>query len=383
MRYREMKKAGFSVSELGLGCEHLQGKDEALIREVVSAALDGGINVMDVFMSEANVRTDIGKAIRGRRGQVRIQGHIGSAWLNGQYTRTRDIQHCEFFFEDLLSRLGTDYMDIGMIHFVDDMKDWEGIESGPVMEYAQRLKKEGRILSVGMSSHNPAVALRAVESGLIDVLMFSLNPAYDLLHEETLIDELFESKTYQTQTLKGVNPTRARLYARCEEMGVGITVMKTLGAGALLKGETSPFGKPLSVHQLVRYALDRPGVKSTMVGCISAAQVEEYLRYEDKDDGDLDYSAALGGTAAYSLTGRCMYCNHCLPCPSHIDIAQVNKYLDLCAFRQEAQESVRDHYLLLEHKGGECIGCGQCEKRCPFEVKVRSRMAEAKALFGE
>ena len=152
MRYREMKKAGFSVSELGLGCEHLQGKDEALIREVVSAALDGGINVMDVFMSEANVRTDIGKAIRGRRGQVRIQGHIGSAWLNGQYTRTRDIQHCEFFFEDLLSRLGTDYMDIGMIHFVDDMKDWEGIESGPVMEYAQKLKKEGRILSVGMSS---------------------------------------------------------------------------------------------------------------------------------------------------------------------------------------------------------------------------------------
>lgn len=74
MRQRLLPKAGFSVSELGLGCEHLQGKDEGLIREVVGAALDGGINILDLFMSEPNVRANIGRALGNRRDRVAVQG---------------------------------------------------------------------------------------------------------------------------------------------------------------------------------------------------------------------------------------------------------------------------------------------------------------------
>ena len=382
MRQRLLPKAGFSVSELGLGCEHLQGKDEGLIREVVGAALDGGINILDLFMSEPNVRTNIGRALGNRRDRVAVQGHIGSAWLDGQYTRTRDLEQCRRFFDDLLRRLNTEYMDIGMIHFVDDLQDWRAIEKGPVMEYAQSLKASGRIRATGMSSHNAQVALEAVRSGLIDVLMFSINPAYDLLHETTLIDDLFKGETYQAQTLRGVNPVRAELYRSCEALGVGITVMKTLGAGALLEAKSSPFGTALTVPQLARYALDRPGVASVLVGCTSPEQVENYLRYETLDEASLDYSSALGSTAAYSLAGRCMYCNHCLPCPARIDIAQVNKYLDLAEQQAQPVASVLDHYRLLEAHAGDCLACGLCEERCPFLVPVRQRMQQAKALFG-
>ena len=77
MKYRKLGRTGFSVSEISLGCEHLQGKDYDTIKTVIDAALDIGINYMDVFMSEPNVRTNIGKGLEGRRDKVIIQGHIG------------------------------------------------------------------------------------------------------------------------------------------------------------------------------------------------------------------------------------------------------------------------------------------------------------------
>ena len=70
MKYNALGKTGLLVSEVGLGCEFLQGKSEAVVREVLDAALAKGVNIIDVFMSEPEVRTNIGKALAGRRDQV-------------------------------------------------------------------------------------------------------------------------------------------------------------------------------------------------------------------------------------------------------------------------------------------------------------------------
>ena len=45
-------------------------------------------------------------------------------------------------------------------------------------------------------------------------------------------------------------------------------------------------------------------------------------------------------------------------------------------------ETVREHYAVLPHGAGECIGCGACEKRCPFGVPAVENMRRAAALFG-
>ena len=180
-----------------------------------------------------------------------------------------------------------------------------------------------------MSSHNPVVAKRAVETGLLDVLMFSLNPAYDLLPEDVKIDDLFVPETFEIGKLNWVNPSRAALYQACELHGTAITVMKSLGAGALLKAESSPFGIALTPVQCAHYALTRPAVASALIGCRTPEEVRLAASYSDLSEAERDYSAILSTTPKYALRGKCMYCNHCLPCPSHIDIAQVNKYLDL------------------------------------------------------
>lgn len=383
MRMRQLGRSGLMVSEVGLGAEHLQSKPYAVVREVIDAALEADINMMDVFMSEPQVRTNIGMALDGRREKMILQGHIGAAWKDGQYCRTRDVAEAEEAFADFLERIGTDYVDIGMIHFVDTQEDFEATFHGPLVEYAKFLKEQGIIRAIGMSSHNPAVALQAVETGVLDVLMFSLNPAYDLLPEDTEIDALFKDESFRREGLLGVNPVRDRLYRTCEAMGVGITVMKGLGAGVLLNERSSPFRKALSPAQCIHYALTRPAVGSVLVGCRSGEEVRAAAAYETATDAERDYSFILGETAAYSMTGQCMYCNHCLPCPVGMDVAAVNKYLDMVTTLGEIPATVAAHYDALSAHAGDCLGCGACEERCPFRVKVIGRMAKAREIFGK
>lgn len=77
-----------------------------------------------------------------------------------------------------------------------------------------------------------------------------------------------------------------------------------------------------------------------------------------------------------------MYCSHCEPCPQHIDIADVTKFLNLTIAEGRVPETVREHYAVLAHHAGECISCGACETRCPFNVKIRENMKRAKEVFG-
>ena len=75
------------------------------------------------------------------------------------------------------------------------MKDWQEIAQGPVLAYAKELKEQGVIRHIGLSSHNPEVALAAVKSGSIEVLMFSVNPCYDLQPASEDVEELWRRKT--------------------------------------------------------------------------------------------------------------------------------------------------------------------------------------------
>ena len=98
-----------------------------------------------------------------------------------------------------------------MIHYVDSLADWEAVRDGEVMAYARELKAAGVIKSIGMSSHNPAAALEAVASGLIDVLMFSVNPCYDLLPANEDVESLWDEKNYEKH-LVNMDPDRQALY---------------------------------------------------------------------------------------------------------------------------------------------------------------------------
>ena len=381
MRYRELGRTGLKVSEIGLGAEWLERHNTEEVKEIIDVCQKEGINILDCWMSEPNVRSNIGLALKGRREQWVIQGHIGSVWLNGQYVRTRELDKVKPAFEDLLTRLQTDYVDLGMIHFVDTPEEFERVTNGEFMEYVRQLKAEGKIRHIGMSSHNPAVAKMAALQGEIEMILFSVNPAFDMLPPTEDLDQYF-SGNYENSH-NGIAPEREELYKLCEQNGVGITVMKGFAGGRLFDARTSPFGAALTPVQCLHYALTRPGVASVMAGFDTPEQVYASTAYETASEEEKDYASVLAAAPKHAFsTGQCTYCGHCAPCPVRIDIAMVNKLYNLALMHEEIPGTVRAHYEQLNANASDCIGCKGCESRCPFHVPIAERMEKAKELFG-
>ena len=380
MRYRTLGKTGLKVSEIGFGAEWIGSMSDGQVRELAKSCLDGGVNIVDCWMADPFVRSALGRAIEPEREQWIIQGHIGSTWQDGQYVRTRDMGKVVPAFEDLLERLRTDHVELGMIHFVDAVKEYRDIMEGEFFAYVNELLEEGRIRHVGLSTHNPDVAQLAAEDGRIEMIMFSVNPAFDLMPATEDINVYFGD--YADEGLAGMDPARAKFYATCEANGVGITVMKGFAGGRLLDAAKSPFGVALTPVQCIHYCLTRPAVASVMAGLENLNQVAEALAYETANAEERDYASVLAGAQAHAYYGQCTYCGHCAPCVVGINIALVNKYADLAALHDGVPEGVGEHYRELEVTADACTGCRSCEERCPFGVPIAQKMDKAAALFG-
>lgn len=380
MRYRELGKTGLRVSEIGLGAEWLERHNEEEVQAVIDRCEGYGINILDCWMSNPQVRSSIGKALQGRREKWIIQGHFGSTWQEGQYVRSRDLAKVEEAFRDLLTRLQTDYIDLGMIHFVDSEAEFRQVMEGEFLAYVKEQKERGVIRHIGMSTHNPQVAKLAALSGEIEMLLFSVNPAFDLLPPSEDLNDYF-AESYQ-EGLGGIDPQREELYKLCEQRGVGITVMKGYAGGRLFDAKTSPFGVALTPVQCIHYALTRPAVASILVGYDTPEHVDAAVAYETAAEEERDYASVLAKAPHHAYGGQCAYCGHCAPCPAGIDIAMVNKLYDLASMQEEVPATVRAHYQALSATAADCIACGGCETRCPFGVPVVERMEKAKKLFG-
>ena len=380
MRYRKLGKTGLMVSEIGFGGEWLERHEMNESIELMKYAHSLGVNIIDCWMPDPKSRDIIGAAMEGCREEWFVQGHIGSTHQNGQYVRTRDLAFVKPAFEDLLTRLKTDYIDLGMIHYVDSQDQWDECMNTDYIRYVKELKEAGTIRHIGMSTHNPKIAKMAAESGFIEMILFSINPAFDIRPATEDLDSMFGD---YDQNLSGIDPDRAELYQLCEKNDVGITVMKGFFGGRLFDPERSPFGTAFTPLQCIHYALTRPGVTSILCGYDTKEQVAEAVSYENASPEETDYASVIASAPLHAYSGQCTYCSHCKPCPMDIDIAMVNKLYDLAVLQPEVPESVRQHYLDLSVTASACIGCQSCESRCPFEVKIAERMEKAAALFGE
>ena len=380
MEYKRIGQSDIKVSQVALGCEGFVDKSQEEVNKMVDEAMKEGINFIDLYSSNPTLRNALGTAFLGRRDQWVIEGHICSVWKNDQYLRTRQMDEVKAAFDDLLERLQTDYIDIGMIHYVDAQKDYDQVWSSEIINYVKQLKEDGKIKLIGISSHNPIVALQAVKTGLIDVLLFSINPCYDMLPPNEDVEELWNDENYK-DPLTNIDPQRQELYEYCEAHNIAITVMKAFGGGDLLDEKLSPFGVKMTVPQCIHYCLTRPGVVSVMAGAHSIEEMKLSTSYYKASDAEKDYAPILANVPKHSFIGHCVYCGHCAPCPRKIDIASVHKFLDLCIAQGEVIETAREHYLALEHHASECIACGSCMKNCPFGVDVISKMKQAVELF--
>lgn len=368
---RDLGKTGLKVGEIGLGTEHLKRAKKETIVSIVDKAIDNGVNYFDILFNFSVYLKNFGAAFQERRDQVILTSHLGSADRNGQYFKTRSVKKCESTFLGALSMLGTDYFDIINVHYVKDMKEFEEVSSDHgVLELAHRLRDEGKARLVGISTHDVSVVEKAAESGRFDVVTFQVNMA--------------------NNALRGRNEA----LAACAREGVGLVAMKPFAGGYLLRqGKTvgiAPIRKGggkrvklkipsyMTPTHCLAYVLSQIGVSTTIPGVRSTEELDGILSYINSTAKEKDYSEILNNFNEYK-TGQCVYCNHCLPCPSEIDIGEVTRLLDIAEF--PVTEEVKTKYTNLQFKASQCTKCGVCVDRCPFEVDIVSNMEKAVDLL--
>lgn len=364
MEYRFLPHGGEKISVLGLGMGGIQNTGEEEIQAVIGKAIENGICFFDLCAGARKVYAPFGRAIRHCREQVRFQLHFGAVYgENGDYGWSRDLKTIKDTFAWELQALGTDYADFGFLHCVDDEGDLADILNGGIFDYVKELKEKGVIKHIGFSSHTPAVAQKVIDTGVIDMMMFSVNPAYDLE----------QGDEYGIGTAQ----ERALLFRRLEAEGIGMSVMKPFHGGQLLSAATSPFGVALTRNQCIQYCLDRPAVLAVVPGVRGMQDLDALLDYSRSTEKERDYSV-IGAFTPEQAMGHCVYCNHCQPCPAGIDIGLVNKYYDLSLAGDRLAYS---HYGKLRIKADACLSCGHCDRRCPFRVKQTERMKTIAAYF--
>lgn len=363
MEYRTNRKTKDRISEIGIGTAYIHEGGMASGVETLQRAFEGGINYFDLAAGHGDAYPIFGEALAAVRKDVFYQIHFGNEYTKGEYGWSLDLDVVKRSVDEQLTALRTDYIDYGFIHCLDEVSDWETYREHGIYDYILQLKRDGVVRHLAVSSHTPAVAQRILDDVSPDMLMFSINPAYD--HGE---GDYAKGKTFE----------RSDLYRRCESEGIGITVMKPFSGGQLLDAKQSPFGKALTQAQCLRYALDRPGVLCVLTGARNATDVEQLLAFHALPEEETDYSV-IAGFDPVDAGGSCVYCNHCKPCPSGLDIGLINKYYDLA---KAGDRMAAQHYGSLARTASGCTACGHCDSRCPFGVQQSARMREIRDYFG-
>lgn len=365
MEYRKLPRGKEDISIIGFGTSSIGQADEKEIDETIKTALENGINYFDLASSDAAPFYSLGRVADAFRDKIYYQIHFGADYSSGKYGWCQDLQAIKNSVKWQLETLKTDYIDFGFIHCIDEEADLNKIISNGTLDYIKGLKEKGIIHHIGLSSHTPKLVNKILDMGLIDMLMFSINPAYDYCHDG--------------EFAFGETDERIALYERCRTEGVGISVMKVFSGGQLLNEKTSPFGQALTENQCIQYALDKPGVLTVLPGIRNRKDLKRILKFLTAEQHERDYSF-IKSFIPQQTKGTCVYCNHCQPCPAGLDIGLINKYYDLSL---AGDILAGDHYLNLKKKASDCIACGHCDKRCPFHVKQLQRMKEIKSYFGK
>jgi predicted aldo/keto reductase-like oxidoreductase len=349
MEHRRLGRTGLDVGVVGLGTEHLEQSPEAM-EQVLRTMVQAGANYVDLLYidvrgSDSGFWEHFGPALRAHRERLILQAHWGSGprW---------DMGYCEQCFDSVLAQVGNGYAEVALLTMVDDAGKWEGWAQESI-ERLQRYKDQGKVGAIGMSTHEPAIALQAAQGGSIDVLMLGINM---VRHNEAGM---------------------GAVYAACVEHQVGLVAMKPFYGGGLLLVD----GKPTAITpaQCLAYVLDQP-VATTVPGVKDVAEMRAALAYLQATAEEKDYRAALAGLPAL-FAGRCTYCNHCLPCPQEINIGRVIMAADWG--EGDPAEELRDWYASFPVKASACTECGVCLERCPFHVDVIGRMRRAIERYGE
>lgn len=299
MEYRKM--GNLEVGVIGISSCGFAKMDTTEAYGFMDSVLRKGINYIDLCGADTTTLNNIGYALQNRRNQIFIQGSIGNCWKDSLHKRIRNTKECLAELEEMLTRLGTSYLNIGMLENIDSKADWQKIVKGSYINFLKQLKDDGKINRIGLVCNNTETAYEALQSGIFEVLLLQVDPATDLLPGDFITEDStgrlgeydaeneiwYDYQIKDSSLIESIDSNRLRLYEYCKENKISIitTIMETD------KDTTSPV--TFSHMQQIDFALSRPGVISTLSKASNIKELADDLHFLGASYEEKHYKKAL------------------------------------------------------------------------------------------
>ena len=336
MKKKILGKTNLEVSIIGFGGIPIQNLSMREAKGLIREVLDAGINFLDTAQGYGDSEVKIGEGIKGRREDC----------ILATKSPCRNAQQARSHVEKALRRLGTDYIDLYQIHHVSKPYDLEQVlaPKGPIDELV-KIKKEGKIRHIGITGHNPDLLQRAIEqSPELETIQFPFNIVEDGEPKRLLLNS-------------------------AKKLNVGIIIMKPLAGGVIPEPQLS-----------LRWVLQQ-GVDTVIPGMILSSEVRENATIGDEplplSSEELFRLKDAVKDLEENFCRRCMYC---MPCPEGVPIYFIQELGDKVKV-EAVKKMCQDIYSQLDKTVEDCTECGECEKKCPYELPIREMLKEKHKLL--
>lgn len=332
---RELGLTGLSISPIGFGGIPIQRLEQDQVDAIIDQLICEQLNFIDTARAYTTSESMIGRALRGGK---RTHFIIATKSMSKSYDAMKaDIQAS-------LEALETDYIDLYQCHLVKDLEQYAQImsEDGAYRALLEA-KAEGKIRHIGITAHSYDFLASVINDLPFETIQFPFN----------LIERQGEP-----------------LFDIAAKRGIGVIVMKPMAGGAITSG-------PLSL----KFILNNPHVSVAIPGMDSPIQVIEnasvlksdFTLNEQEQEEISNLRATLGANF-------CRRCGYCLPCPQGIDIP-TQFLLEGYLKRYNLSEWAHTRYANQSTKASDCIACGSCEPKCPYDLSIIEMLTEVSKAF--
>ena len=336
MEKRILGRTGFEVSIVGFGGIPIQRVDEDTAYELVKAAYDNGINFIDTARGYMESEKLLGHALEkvGRDKFI-----LATKSMNRTYDGVLEEIHTS------LKNLRTDYLDLYQFHNVRTRVELDTVmgENG-ALKAVKELQAKGVIKEIGITSHSVDLLDIALDTGEFSTIQYPYNP---------------------------VEQQGAPVFKKAKENNIGVIVMKPLAGGAIPKGELC-----------LRFIFENDDVTSAIPGMDTVEQIIENTRAGiDRRPLNDEERASLKAEADTLGEEFCRRCGYCGPCSVGIDIP-TQFVMEGYYTRYNLQDWAVARYDAMDVRAGDCIECGDCEPRCPYDLPIIKMLKRVESNLG-
>ena len=319
MREITLGNTGIKTPQNAFGALPIQRVDKEQAVKILRKAYEGGMIFFDTARGYTDSEEKLGAAFEGMRDKI----YIATKAMPRTPEKLRED------LETSLNNLKTDYIDLYQLHCVSQC--YRPDDGTGMYEVLLEAKQQGKIRHIGITAHKIGVAEEIAESGLYETLQF---PFSYLATDRDIA-----------------------LVKKCEENGMGFIAMKGLSGGLLTNADAC-----------MAFMSQYPVLP--IWGIQRESELEEWLSFFQKVISMTEeLKAVIEKDRAELLGDFCRGCGYCAPCSVDIIISQCARMSQLIR-RSPSQGLLSEQWQKEMMKIDECIDCGLCKERCPYELDI-------------